>query len=309
MSQSTQLEEVSCVICHSTDLHHYQVKGQFAIPLNLSLCKNCGLSFLSPRWTKKRYLQYYAHEYDEHYRPAEVANSRTDDPANFKRYGTIDQRLKSKGFPMDSIKNLLDVGSGEGNILTYFQQHYPELAYFAIEPSEECIQILEGKGVNVLSNDADADWEKGNEGKFDFIIMRHVLEHFMNPLTVLEKVQHVLSDKGMLYLAVPNALHLKAPFYERWLRVVHTYYFNRISLRNILHKAGFEIAWLQEGDEANREELFVVAKKSKTPQKIEIDSSNYELQRKAYEDKMKEEKNPLYQMRRSVGKLVKKLRS
>ncbi|MEL6851338.1 MAG: hypothetical protein AAFP92_22645, partial [Bacteroidota bacterium] len=52
--------------------HTYAVHGQFGIPLHLAICKNCGLSYLNPRWNKDRYLKYYAQEYDTHYRKKEV---------------------------------------------------------------------------------------------------------------------------------------------------------------------------------------------------------------------------------------------
>ncbi|MEL6853261.1 MAG: class I SAM-dependent methyltransferase, partial [Bacteroidota bacterium] len=196
------------------------------------------------------------------------------------------------------------------NILSYFQEVYPETAFAAIEPSETCQEILRSKGVQVLTHDVDTDLHLGQEGKYDLIIMRHVLEHFMNPLEVLKKVASVLSENGQLYIAVPNALYLEeSAFFTHWLRVVHTYYFNRISLTNLCHLAGLHIQWMQEGDQANRQELFAVVSRAAAPQEVSIDPQNFLLQQAAYDKKMRQEKMPFASLLRKGKRMLRKISS
>ena len=57
--------------------------------------------------------------------------------------------------------------------------------YYIIEPSIEYKSRIEQKGIKFISNDIDSDWDKSFYGYFDFIIMRHVLEHFSRPDLVL----------------------------------------------------------------------------------------------------------------------------
>ena len=164
---------------------------------------------------------------------------------------------------------------------------------FAIEPSEESQKNLTDNGIKVISNDANSDWEKGSEGKYSLIILRHVLEHFLNPLEVLKKMHRSLSEDGLLYIAVPNNLLPTKNLESKWFRVVHTYYFNKYSLKNILHKSGLETIVMQEGDELNQHELFTIVKKSNVNLELEISSNNYEEQKQVFEDGLKNDKKSL----------------
>lgn len=115
-------------------------------------------------------------------------------------------------------------------------------------------------GVNIISDNVDLDWDYDLQGKFDIIIMRHVLEHFMDPLQVLKKVRKALFTSGMVYIAVPNNLKPTQNLRKNWFRNVHTYYFNKYSLKNMADKANLKIVKLVEGDIYNKGELFLLAK-------------------------------------------------
>ena len=54
-----------------------------------------------------------------------------------------------------------------------------------------------------MSDSINSEWQKGNEKKFDIIIVRHVLEHLLDPLNSLKKVRETLTHSGVAYIAVP----------------------------------------------------------------------------------------------------------
>jgi SAM-dependent methyltransferase len=168
--------------------------------------------------------------------------------------------------------------------------------YYAIEPSVEYKSEIEKKGITFISNDVDADWDKSYDGYFDLIIMRHVLEHFSRPDVVLEKIKKVLSPEGLVYIAVPDSLHPRPPFTDDFIRVVHTYYFNKPSLSNLLHKSGLEIVSINEGD-AYFKELFAFAKRSTKDIDLIIDRTNYDLQHKVFSQCLEEETKATYKVK------------
>lgn len=271
-----KIEKVSCILCESNNYINIHDKGHFDISLNLVLCKKCGLGYLNPRWTKEEYLKYYQEEYDKQYR----SELNILDKTTLQKKNIIYERFKNKGFLNESQNSILDIGSGSGENLIYFKEKNPETICYAIEPSIVSQKILVNNDIQVISDDVDTNWQTNFENSFDVVIMRHVLEHFLNPLEVLQKVHHVLKDSGVLYLAVPN--NLLENRNEGWLRVAHTYYFNKFTLSSILNKAKFKITSLKTQDEFNSFEVYVFAKKNETDISLIFDKEVYKRQKNVF---------------------------
>src|ERR1700756_1042596 len=127
----SEFEKANCFLCSSNEYLPYSTKGQFGITSNVVICKNCGFSYLNPRWTKERYHTYYTKEYqtfyEKQYQP-------------FKTIKAIVTRSKDVlDFTSKDI-NILDVGAGIGDSLIYLKNNINTSAsYFAIESSEHCV--------------------------------------------------------------------------------------------------------------------------------------------------------------------------
>lgn len=291
-----KFEEVECAICKSQNHFEVSKKGQHNIPINLVLCKDCGLGYLSPRWNADSYFNFYSKEYDSYYRPSLIAEINTAIPEN----NAIIRRFQKNNVLPESPSAILDIGSGAGENLLNIQKIFPNANLFAIEPSQESQQNLIKNNIEVISSDANSDWDKGKEGKYSLIILRHVLEHFLNPAEVLRKIQASLSDDGFLYIAVPNNLRPTKNLETKWFRVVHTYYFNKYSLKNTLHKSGLEAIIMQEGDELNNHELFAIAKRSEKPLETKISSSHFEEQKKVFIDGLQNDRKPIQRLKSNL---------
>lgn len=190
--------------------------------------------FLSPRWSKERYVYFYENEYDSYYRPTEQSDVKegskyTDIKEICARLEDLDLLIKRK--------SVLDIGAGRGWSLEWLKKNYPDIKELAaIEPSKQCIANLkEVIGAEVVATDGDDEWSSSS---FDLIIMRHVLEHFLDPLAVLSKVEEHLSPRGVAYIAVPNMMSPKGSLKNYWFRTVHTYYFSEMTLSRIGSMAG-----------------------------------------------------------------------
>jgi hypothetical protein len=113
--------------------------------------------------------------------------------------------------------------------------------------------------------------------------MRHVLEHFHDPQTVLRKVRHVLSDNGILYVAVPDAGHPTKRLRSFFFRVVHLSYFTARSLSDMLRMTGFDIIKVTEGDVLERHEVFAFCRKGE-PEPMTPDPKAFERQMRVYSE-------------------------
>jgi Methionine biosynthesis protein MetW. len=291
-------ESVDCIVCGENDLQKISEKGQFDIPTNVCICKNCGLSFLSPRWTEEKYLDFYRNDYDRLYRPNVISKNYKRSPEKDPySYYPIVKRLQNRNLITEKTKIILDIGSGSGQKLEIFKTVKPIESFYAIEPSKHCFEQLKSRSIQVITDDISSDWEQDYQKKFDLITLRHVLEHFMNPLEVLEKLKSTLSPDGIIYIAIPNSLILEGrELFNSYFRVVHTYYFNKFSIKNLIQKAGYEIIAMEEGDELHGLELFLIIKPVEQTVALEFDPSHFDIQFKAYTEKITEEGSISFQV-------------
>lgn len=293
-----ETEYVTCNICNSDDSELISNRGQFRLPINVVICKGCSLIYLNPRWTKSEYNDFYESEYDKYYR------SNTNLLKVQNTGNQIIDRLSQIDFKLSSSLNILEVGSGSGANLLSFKEQFSKANLFAIEPSLQAQKKLKENHIKLLSSDIDSDWSESLDVKFDLILMRHVLEHFMNPLQVLKKISNSLSKNGILYIAVPNAMKAKKPLLDSWFRIPHTYYFNQQSLNNILSKAGFNPISLKEGDHYNENELFSFSQKSEKLSNLNICEEVYNLQKNILLNQIKEEQKFFYKIKQRILNII-----
>ena len=148
-----------------------------------------------------------------------------------------------------SFNSVLDIGCGDGAFLSLFE----DKRIAGVEPSDRARELCVKKGLEVAPSISDI-----NE-TFDIITLWHVLEHLPNLKGDLETINNLLSDKGRLFVAVPNCKSWDAEYYgEFWAGYDvprHVWHFDRESLERTLVSAGFEI----EAHESQIFDLFYIA--------------------------------------------------
>ena len=300
------LVEVDCVVCNSTSYETIFKVGKDNVPINFSICCDCGLAYLNPRWTKLAYNKYYANEYDTDYRSEVLIPEK--DSEKYLTSKQVIKRLSAQKLLPENPKNILDVGSGMGWSSVYLKNHvYPNASFHAIEPSLHCQENLKSHDIDVITGDIDSNWNTAASKKFDLIIMRHVLEHFMNPVEVLKKVSSSLSENGILYIAVPNTNRPGTPMREKFFRVVHTYYFTPESISNCFNLSGLNLLHLKENDADNPYEMYCVLKQG-TVKDPKISSSEYQRTKSQLLKQHKREQSGLgllqLKAKRRIGKIL-----
>jgi SAM-dependent methyltransferase len=79
-----------------------------------------------------------------------------------------------------------------------------------------------------------------HRSQFDLVVMRHVIEHLMDPESALRKIAQSLAPDGLYYVATPDMMHPDGSLNDFWYRSVHTYYFSEITLTRLAARAGLE---------------------------------------------------------------------
>lgn len=260
---------VNCNLCGDED--------RYKVHQNLVVCKSCGLAYLSPRMTAGEYIEYYQEQYDESVFRCEV-------PEILKR------RFLERVVPYISAENVLDVGAGGGEYLELFSENKT-----ALEPSPKMQQILKNRGFNCISSLI------GFDSDFDFVVLRHTLEHFLDPIAELGKIRKVMKPGAAIYIAVPNSLPTNRG--RDWFRVAHTYYFSTYTLLSALSLAGFNVDQIN----SDREELWCIARRLDGVQPVDTPDWLPLHQVDAFQKALRYRHNRLYRITAKVKNLFKSL--
>ena len=230
-----EFEMVPCAVCGGTNLKRLANKGEFGWKTYVSICKDCGLVFLSPRWTREDYQRFYLDEFDAVLR----SDVHKVEEKEKRKARIVWQRILP--YLSDDTRRVLDIGCGMGWALGLVREKLPNAQLYAIEPSERYQKHVQDViGAEIISTDVDNDWYLKYPNYFDLIIMRHVVEHLLDPVAAFKKISYVLSPSGFYYMATPDMMHPDGSLNKFWYRAVHTYYYSKVPMQRIAAKAKME---------------------------------------------------------------------
>ena len=136
---------------------------------------------------------------------------------------------------------VLDVGCNAGELLQLFHNLGWEVAGVEISPGPAALArtrlgatIWQGAVEDVLPE----------KECFGLVTLTHVLEHLLEPQSVLERLREALGN-GVLLVEVPNAedrlIKIWRGLYRQLCPGDHVSFFSESSLRTLLQRAGFDV--------------------------------------------------------------------
>ena len=211
---------------------------------NLLKCKNCKHLFLSkmpkPNFLKKLY--------------------RNKSPYVFgtiekKHTKMVNKNLKLVNYSFDNWiyiatkkqtkSNYLEVGPGSCTLLKTFKKNGWTCQGFELSNW-------------IKSKDVVYNMSKIKKGKKEVLVFENILEHTIDPLSILKKFSKFQKTGNKLFLSYPNASSFKARFFKtKWVMVVplaHLNFFSIESTKILLKKSGYYPLTI-------RETSFVIYKK------------------------------------------------
>lgn len=170
-------------------------------------------------------------------------------PVKKSRYSSHAQILRLCG--NGEGRRLLDVGCARGELShTLMQQGWNVLA---IENNDEDAAFARESGVEVMNTTAENAMQIIRE-QFDVIIFADVLEHFLDPLSVLQQAKRLLQPHGRIIISIPNVAHVTVRlqllfgmfnYSDRGiLDRTHLHFYTKKSLKQFIADAGLEISSL-----------------------------------------------------------------
>ena len=219
-----------CYLCgsHNHRVIHHGTRD--LVHIDVLLCKNCGLVFLSSfdHINKNFYKNSGMHtETVEEW----IKSTELDDQRRF-------MMLANQYCERNSVR-MMDFGAGNLNLLTKLHNQFPNWDLWAVEP-EERVQPINGTMLKCESLDQIVFSD------FDLITMFHTIEHLSDPIEVLSLLRKKLDTNGKLIVETPNVddalitMYGCKAFEDYTYWGCHLYLFDQDTLRDVAERAGFK---------------------------------------------------------------------
>ncbi len=216
---------------------HFALPSSSPLPSSYDVvaCGNCGFVFADTPGSQADYARHYTEFslYEDRVH-ASGSGSSSEDKQRFAAMAS----LIGQYFPRTA--RVLDVGCGNGGLLLALRCHgFTNLV--GMDPSAACASRLDELDLCGVQGTLESFPE--SIGRFDLIVLSHVMEHLLHPLGALGVVREMLTGDGKVYLETPDASRYEAypfvPFY--FFDSEHINHFDRTALANLATAAGFEV--------------------------------------------------------------------
>lgn len=230
-----------CPACQAENIIHYHddFRGNA-----ISLCNVCKVQFMNPVYSEEYLNDYYSHYIPSGYDPGLELRQYRVAKNNFS---VIEKFIDEKGL-------MLDFGVGDGSHANLANQNGWQVTAYDVD----CVamkKLKEDYGFDVYCDDF-FDLPLG-KNEYKLIYANQVLEHLKNPAKHLDYFRELLTDKGYLFISVPNikSTSNRIKFFLEKMKLRrknigkyydtshHVFYYDQVSLRNMLEKNGYSVIY------------------------------------------------------------------
>ena len=222
-----------CPGCCASDIQYvseYKSRSDLMTGKQVLKCKSCQLVFAHPLPDAQAWENYN----NTYFESAHGGVNRAAITIAFHkaiariRLGHLNTHLKKLG---QTPHRVLEIGPGEGHFAEAFLSEFPEASYHVLESDQSVYQSLLDKGVDIL----ESPKQKTSNSKYDLIVISHVLEHTLDPVSFLRVMTANLRKEGILFVEVPCLDNEYKKFHEP-----HVLFFSKTSLESTAEAAGFK---------------------------------------------------------------------
>jgi 2-polyprenyl-3-methyl-5-hydroxy-6-metoxy-1,4-benzoquinol methylase len=176
----------NCIVCDNNEFTSWAKEGY----LEALKCKQCGMISVNPHFSEKGLDYFYNNYFENRLNFVDLKDKR-------KEMYLLDRDWINKYITAGKV---LDIGCGGGEFLGTFSDQWEKCGIDLTDDALEHARIEYG-----ISTYKGKIWETDVGYNYDLVMLRGVIEHFRDPITVLKKAVEVLKPGGYLYLTATPA--------------------------------------------------------------------------------------------------------
>lgn len=233
-----QVAVQSCALCGGSQFVTLKRNDRYRMRIVTVGCAHCGLIQTNPRPSESGLKEFYSKYYRKFYQGITHPTTQYIETTykSVRMVYTVD--FINKVIPTTSITRVLDIGCGEGAFFSALIASGFKGYLTGVEPNRQFADFAE------KSTGATTVCSLGKViGKYDLIVLNHVLEHILNPAGFLQEVATHLSDGGYLYIDVPDADEYSS---LADLHIAHIYHFTTRTLSYLLDVNNYVIKKIEK---------------------------------------------------------------
>lgn len=193
-------------------------KDRFGIGIEQIICSKCGLIRSAKVLDKEGNVDFYKNDYRNIYVGSSLASEEFF--LEQRKRGESFLLLLEKVLENNNIKTVLEIGCGAGGIL------YPFLLKgykcIGVDYNEKYLSYGKNMGIDVICGDFNSNVPPKS---VDFLILSHVMEHFLNPIEEMQNVIDKVKDNGYILVEVPGIFDIESTYGNplKYLQNAHVY--------------------------------------------------------------------------------------
>lgn len=215
-------------------------KDRYGLPIPQVLCKKCGLIRSKHVFDNESNELFYKNSYRNIYT--------TGSPTYFfffnqiKHGETFADILDKQGVLTD-IEKVTEIGCGAGGILLPFKKKKKQVKGFDF--NKDYLKFGSNYKLDLIFGDYSSQLE---DNSCDLIILSHVLEHFLNPISEIYNISKKIKLGKYLLVEIPSILNIGTAYRNPilYFQNAHVYNFYQDYLKIFFESLGFEIIYSDE---------------------------------------------------------------
>jgi 2-polyprenyl-3-methyl-5-hydroxy-6-metoxy-1,4-benzoquinol methylase len=256
-------------ICHSDKFNKVTDYDRHGLWQPVVICKECGLIQNNPQLLDEEYAAFYSSDlYRKIYSGDDYLVSAKDRYADTNQiFDTLEPIMKERSFT-----SIIEFGCGGGwNLLPFQNSNYEVVGY---DYSTDLIKL--GKA------EYDLDLRQGsfNEikelGKYDVLILNHVVEHFTDLENNIRELTRLIKPDGIIYIGIPNIDIIDRGQFQN----AHTFYFTERTFCHYMQKFGLEVIEFGPDESIHMHGIFKIANNKNSSSSITLEHEFNLMRRK-----------------------------